>query len=142
MMIKQVSVFLENKVGRLENILEVLYQYDINLRSISVAETTDYGIIRLILDKPELAIEKLKEAGFMVKETRVLALEISDITGSMLSVIKELSANDISVEYTYSSLPLHGNNVIIIIRVDDNEKAIEVLKDSKNAKLLNIEELV
>lgn len=135
-MIQQVSVFLENKVGRLENILQILYDNNINLRSISVAETSDYGVFRLILDKPNLAIEKLKEAGLIVKETVVLALEIDDSPGSMLGVIKELSSNGISVEYTYSCLPIHEDKVIIIIRVDNIEKAVETLKQSNNARML------
>lgn len=136
-MIQQVSVFLENKIGRLENILQILYDNNINLRSISVAETSDYGVFRVILDKPQLAIEKLKEAGLIVKETQVLALEIDDIPGSMLGVIKELSQGSISVEYTYSCLPIHDDKVIIIIRVDNIERAVEVLKSSKNAKVLD-----
>ncbi len=135
-MIQQVSVFLENKVGRLENILQILYDNNINLRSISVAETSDYGVFRLILDKPNLAIEKLKQAGLIVKETVVLALEINDSPGSMLGVIKELSSNCISVEYTYSCLPIHEDKVIIIIRVDNIEKAVETLKHSNNARIL------
>lgn len=141
-MIQQVSVFLENKVGRLENVLEILYQNGINLRSISVAETADYGIFRLILDQPQKAIEKLKESGLMVKETKVLAVEIEDVTGAMLKVIKELAVNNISVEYTYSCLPIHENKVIIIIRVNDNEKAIEVLKKRNHGKLLNLQEFI
>jgi len=136
-MIQQVSVFLENKVGRLQNILQILYDNDINLRSISVAETTDYGVFRLILDKPQLAIEKLKEDGLMVKQTEVLALEIDDEVGSMLGVIKELAQANISIEYTYSCLPVHEDKVIIIIRVDNLEKAIEVLQCSKNAKIVD-----
>lgn len=138
-MIQQVSVFLENKVGRLENILQILYDNDINLRSISVAETTDYGVFRLILDKPELAVEKLKEDGLMVKETDVLAVEIDDKTGSMLNVIKELSQANISIEYTYSCLPLDENKVIIIIRVDDDnlEKATKIIESGNHAKIVN-----
>lgn len=138
-MIKQVSVFLENKVGRLEHVLETFHENNINLCSISVAETTGYGVFRFILDQPAKAVEKLKEAGLMVKETEVLAVEIEDVPGSMLAVIKILSLNNISVEYTYSCLPIHENKVIIIIRVDDNEKAMKVLKES-NIRLLTHED--
>lgn len=140
-MISQVSVFLENKPGRLEKVLQILNDNEINLRSISVAETSDYGIFRLILDKPVEAVERLKEAGFVVKETNVLGLEIDDTKGAMLNVIKELAANKISIEYTYTCLPIHNKKVIIIVRVDEMEKAKELLKDSENCRLLTCDDM-
>ncbi|TJX13807.1 ACT domain-containing protein [Tissierella creatinini] len=140
-MISQVSVFLENKPGRLEKVLEILNDNEISLRSISVAETSDYGIFRLILDRPKDAVEKLKEAGFAVKETDVLGLEIDDTKGSMLNAIKELASNQISIEYTYACLPINNDKVIIIVRVDNMEKAKEVLKDSKNCRLLDCDDI-
>lgn len=140
-MISQVSVFLENKPGRLEQVLQILNDNDINLRSISVAETSDYGIFRLILDRPKDAVEKLKEKGFAVKETNVLGLEIDDTKGAMLSAIRELATNQISIEYTYSCLPINNDKVIIIVRVDNMEKACEVLENSKNCRLLGCEDM-
>ncbi len=140
-MISQVSVFLENKPGRLEKVLQILKDNDINLKSISVAETSDYGIFRLILDRPKEAVEKLKEAGLAVKETEVLGLEIDDSKGSLLNAVKELAANQISIEYTYACLPINNNKVIIIVRCDNMEKAKEVLKDSKNCRLLSPEDM-
>lgn len=141
-MIIQISVFLENKPGRLEKVLQILYDNDINLRSISVAETSDYGVTRLILDKPAIAVEKLKAENFIVKETSVLGLEIEDRKGAMLGAIKELAVNEISIEYTYSCLPINDNKVIIIVRVDNMERAIDVLKDSENCRLLNCEDMI
>ena len=141
-MIVQISVFLENKPGRLEKVLQILYDNDINLRSISVAETSDYGVTRLILDKPAIAVEKLKAENFIVKETSVLGLEIEDRKGAMLAAIKELAVNEISIEYTYSCLPINDNKVIIIVRVDNMERAIDVLKDSENCRLLNCEDMI
>lgn len=141
-MISQVSVFLENKPGRLENVLQILFDNDIDLRSISVAETLDYGVFRLILDKPALAVAKLKDAGFTVKETDVLGLEIVDKKGSMLNAIKELAANNIDIIYTYSCLPINDDKVIIIVRVDDMERAVDVLKDSKNCRLLTSDDMI
>lgn len=140
-MISQVSVFLENKPGRLENVLQILNDNGINLRSISVAETSDYGIFRLILDRPKEAVERLKEAGFAVQETDVLGLEIDDSKGSMLNAISELAANQISIEYTYSCLPINNNKVIIIVRVDNMEKACDVLRNSPNCRLLGCEDM-
>ncbi|HZK00635.1 MAG TPA: ACT domain-containing protein [Tissierellaceae bacterium] len=140
-MIIQVSVFLENKPGRLEKVLQILYDNEIDIRSISVAETLDYGVFRLILDKPALGVEKLKDAGFTVKETSVLGLEIVDERGSMLKVVKELAVNDIDIEYTYSCLPINEDKVIIIVRVDDIEKAMAVLKDSRSCRLLSCEDM-
>lgn len=140
-MISQVSVFLENKPGRLEKVLQILNDNEINLRSISVAETSDYGIFRLILDKPAQAVKILKEEGFAVKETEVLGLEIEDTKGSMLNAIRELAENKISIEYTYSCLPINNNKVIIIVRLDNMEKAKEVLSDSKNCRLLSCDDM-
>lgn len=140
-MLSQISVFLENKPGRLENVLQILYDNDINLKSISVAETSDYGIFRMILDKPSEAVEKLKAAGITVKETDVLGLELDDTKGAMLEAIKELAQNDISIEYTYACLPIKENKVIIIIRVDDMDKAEEVLCKSDNCRLIDYNDL-
>lgn len=140
-MISQVSVFLENKPGRLDKVLEILNENEINLRSISVAETSDYGIFRLILDRPKEAAETLKAKGFVVKETDVLALEIEDSKGAMLNSIKELGANDISIEYTYSCLPIENKKVIIILRVDEMERAKVVMKNSSNCRLLSHDDM-
>lgn len=140
-MISQVSVFLENKPGRLEKVLQILYDNEINLRAISVAETSDYGIFRFILDKPAEAVEKLKAEDFVVKETDVIGLEIDDTKGAMLDAIKELAANDISIEYTYSCLPIGDQKVIIILRVDEMERAKEVMKSSCNCRLLSREDI-
>lgn len=138
-MIKQVSVFLENKKGRLSEALEILHKNDINLRSLTIAETTDYGILRLIPNKPELAAAKLKEAGFVVNQTKVLAIEVNDSPGSMLTVIKGLSMSDIDIEYSYCCLPVHEHKVVIILKVSDSEKAIELLRQSSCAKLIEAE---
>lgn len=139
-MIKQISVFLENKKGRLSEALEILYQNDINLRSLTIAETTDYGILRLIPNKPEQAAQKLKEARFVVNETKVLAIEVNDRPGSMLTVIKGLTMADIDVEYSYCCLPVHEHKVVMILKVSDSEKAIELLRQSSCAKLIEPEE--
>lgn len=139
-MIKQISVFLENKKGRLSEALEILYQNDINLRSLTIAETTDYGILRLISNKPEQAAQKLKEARFVVNETKVLAIEVNDRPGSMLTVIKGLTMADIDVEYSYCCLPVHEHKVVMILKVSDSEKAIELLRQSSCAKLIEPEE--
>ena len=135
-MISQVSAFLENKPGRLEEVLQILNDNEINLRSISVAETTDYGIFRLILDRPTEAVERLRAANFVVKETAVLAIEIDDTKGALLNSIKELAENNISIEYTYTCLPINNEKVVIILRVDEMERAKKLLKASKNCLLL------
>ncbi|HHU08112.1 MAG TPA: ACT domain-containing protein [Clostridiaceae bacterium] len=140
-MISQVSAFLENKPGRLEMVLQILSDNEINLRSISVAETTDYGIFRLILDRPKEAVEKLKAANFVVKETDVLAIEIDDTKGALLYSIKELAENDISIEYTYTCLPIDNEKVVIILRVDEMERAQKILESSKNCRLLAPEDM-
>lgn len=141
-MIKQISVFLENKEGRLESVLKILDDHKINMRSLTIAETADYGILRLVVDDPELCMEKLREENFIVRETPVLALGIEDVPGAMLKVIQALAESHINIEYTYSCLPGKKSSVIIIIRVNDNQKASEVLKNTEGVKLLSWEDIL
>jgi hypothetical protein len=125
--IKQVSVFVENKPGRLASVTEVLYKAGINLRAFTIAEAGDFGIIRMVVDKTEEAYKALKEAGFTVTITDVLGVEVKDEPGGLYRIAKILGDANINIEYVYA-FTFGGDKALIILRVDDIEKAIEVLE--------------
>lgn len=129
MLIKQLSVFVENKPGRLADITEVLAKAGIDIRAISVADTTDFGILRLIVNKPDEAKEVLSEAGVTVTLTSVLAIGIDDKPGEFAVALRLLSDNEITVEYIYAFISRENGRANVILRVDDEEKAIRVLND-------------
>ena len=128
MLIKQISVFVENKQGRLADITKLLADNDIDIRALSIADTADYGILRLIVNKPEEAIKALKAAGMTVSITNVLAVAIPDVPGGFAHTISVLSDANMGVEYAYAFITPSDGQAYVILRVDDNERAIEVLK--------------
>jgi hypothetical protein len=125
--IKQVSVFAENKPGRLAAVTEKLYERGINIRAFTIAEAGDFGIIRMVVDKTEEAYRILKEAGFTVSLTDVLGVEVKDEPGGLYRIAKALGDENINVEYVYA-FTSGGDKALIILRVDNIEKAIEVLE--------------
>lgn len=129
-MIKQISVFLENKTGALGEVVKFMAENNVNLRALSIADTEDFGILRIITDDPEGTIDKIKEAGYSAKLTNVLAVEIDDKPGSFSKIVDVLSNERISIEYTYAFLSKKADRAYIIIRADDSEKAAELLKKS------------
>lgn len=129
MTIKQLSVFIENKPGRLAEITEVLAANQIDIRAISVADTSDFGILRIIVDKPDEAVVALKEAGMTVSLSRVIAVGIGDITGEFAKAIRILADDGISVEYIYAFVSRDKGKAYVIIRTDDSKKAAQVLTD-------------
>ncbi len=136
-MIKQLSVFLENSEGRFNKLLEILYNNNIDIRSLSIADTGDYGITRLIVDDTNKAITALKENDLLVKETRVLALEVDDAHGSLYKAVKLLSENHINVEYAYVAINKTSNKAVVIMRVSDSDKAKEIIAGVKEVKALD-----
>ena len=143
-MIRQVSIFLENHQGRLNNMLKILAENQINIRSLNIAETMDYGIVRLILQDSDKGIEVLKKNNIICKTTLVLAVEIPDEPGGLSDLVDALTKGKINIIYAYSFLPKKTENAIIIIRVDDEvkEKAIEILEKKKKIHLLDRDTLL
>ena len=131
MSIRQISVFVENKQGRLAEITEILAGAGINLRAVSIADTSDFGILRLIVDKPDAAEKALKDAGLTMSVTPVLALSLDDTPGSFAGAVRILADNDISIEYMYAFNTGLGGKASIIVRVNDNEQAVKALAGSK-----------
>ncbi len=124
---KQVSVFVENKPGRLASVTEVLFKAGINLRAFAIAEAGDFGIIRMIVDRPEEAYRALKDAGFTVAINDVIGVEVKDEPGSLYRIAKALGDENVNIEYVYA-FTFGGEKALIILRVDDMDKAIEVLE--------------
>ncbi len=128
MFIKQLSVFVENKPGRLAEITTILEQRQIDIRALSIADTTDFGILRLIVNNPDEAEKSLKEAGFAVSLTQVIAIGIDDKPGGLAKALKLLYNADIGVEYMYAFVSRKGEKAYVILRLVDNEKAVEMFK--------------
>ncbi|MDI3537157.1 MAG: ACT domain-containing protein [Eubacteriaceae bacterium] len=143
-MIRQVSIFLENQRGRLNDMLKILADQQINIRSLNIAETMDYGVVRLILQDTDKGIEVLRKNNFICKTTPVLAVEVSDDPGGLSHLVDTLTKEDINIVYAYSFLPKKTDNAIIIIRIDDElrEKAIEVLEAVSDIHLLDRDTLL
>jgi len=130
MTVKQISVFVENKQGRLAEFTKVLRENNIDMRALSIAETPDFGILRVIVNDPFETACVLKDAGYVASITPVLAVEVADEPGSLFRILDILAENQINVEYTYAILPRNKDAAYIILRVADNDKASEIL--SKN----------
>ncbi len=130
MKVEQISIFLENKSGRLADVTGVLAREGINIRALSLADTADFGILRLIVNNREKVKKVLKENGFTVGLTEVVALEVPDRPGGLAGILSALNGEGINVEYMYAFVQKSGENAIIIFRFDEVDRAIEVLNKS------------
>lgn len=128
MIIKQLSVFLENKQGRMCAVADLLAKNHINIRALSLADTSEFGILRLIVDKPEEGKKILTEAGIVVRVTDVLSLTMEDTPGGTLGVLRLLSESGISVEYMYAFAGKSDGKAIMIIQAEDLEAAEGILQ--------------
>ncbi|SFR12977.1 ACT domain-containing protein [Desulfoscipio geothermicus] len=128
MKVKQISVFLENKSGRLAQVTRVLGENSINIRALSIADTTDFGILRLIVNNPDSAYRALKDAGFTVSTTDVIAVEVKDDPGGLAQVLEILQNVNINIEYLYAFLQKATNAALVVFRVEQIDEAIEVLQ--------------
>ncbi|MEW5803666.1 MAG: ACT domain-containing protein [bacterium] len=130
MIVKQISIFLENRKGRLAEVTKLLGDQKINIRAISLADTSDFGIVRLIVNDMDRAYEVLKNAGITVNKNEVIAVEIPDKPGGLASVLNVLKAAGLNVEYLYGFLEKKTDKAIMIFRFDDMNEALRVLKES------------
>ncbi|MCK4697526.1 MAG: amino acid-binding protein [Dehalococcoidia bacterium] len=130
MRIKQVSVFVENESGRLEAILEALQREKISIRALSVSDTAEFGIARMILDNPDEGLKALRQAGFTTRIDWMLSAQIPDVPGGLLnSVAKPMAKAGINIKYFYAFIGQVGENkAMVVFKPDDMEKAEEVLK--------------
>jgi hypothetical protein len=123
--VKQLSVFIENKAGRVSEITDVLGKSDVNIRGFSVSDTADYGIVRLIVDDPDKGRVALQDAGFTVKESEVICLNLPDHPGGLASVLKDVAAAGVNIEYVYSLISTY-----VVINVADIDRAVSLLKSA------------
>jgi hypothetical protein len=128
MKVEQISVFIENKSGRLAEVTRILGDAGINIRALSLADTSDFGILRLIVNDREKAKAVLKENGFTVSKTEVVAVEVPDRPGGLSQILQTLDNHSINVEYMYAFVERCGENAVIIFRFDETEKAIQALQ--------------
>ena len=133
MSVKQISVFIENKTGKLAEVTRYIADNNINMKALSVADTHDFGILRIICENHDSAVNALRDGGYVVAETDVVAVEITDKPGSLAAILEALSEADIAVEYTYAFLSVkNAGHAYMIFRVDDNGKAKAALGDKFN----------
>lgn len=140
MTIKQLSIFVENKPGRMSEITEILERNNIDIRALSIADTTNFGILRIIVDHPDQAQNVLKDAGFTVSLTNVIAIGVDDRPGGLAHVMRYLSDAEIGVEYMYAFISKEEKSAYVIIRVEDNARAEDVLRE-KDVPILSAEDI-
>lgn len=128
-MVKQISVFLENKAGRLASVTKALGESNINIRALSIADTSDFGILRLIVNEPDKAYKVLKDSGFTVSETEVIAVEVPDTPGGLASILDIMGQSAINIEYLYAFIGKATDDALVIFKVENPERAIDVFKD-------------
>ncbi len=138
--VNQISVFVENKTGSLAQVTELLAEAGVDLRAFSIADTSEFGILRMIVDRPEIAEEVLKTAKATVVKTPVLAVRLEDKPGAMNHVMKVLAANSISVEYAYAFVSRDREFAYVVLRVDEPGSVAEVLMEN-GLQVLGNEEL-
>jgi hypothetical protein len=130
MEIKQISVFLENNAGRLGEVTRVLADAGVNLRAISIADTADFGILRLIVNDHEKAVNALTGAGFTTRITSVAAVEIDDKPGSLAGVMELFRKSNVNIEYLYASLEGNVGKAVVIFKLEDHEKGLALIKEN------------
>jgi hypothetical protein len=135
MEIKQISVFLENTTGRMGDVTRVLAEADINIRAISIADTADFGILRLIVNKHETAVKALNDAGFTTRLSDVAAIEIDDVPGSLAKIMELFQKSKVNIDYLYASLESKIGKAVVIFKMEDHEKGLQIIKDHKLATI-------
>ena len=130
MLFKQISIFLENSTGRIEEVTSVLAKAKINLRAISIADTRDFGILRVIVDKNDEALKALGDAGFAFKLSDVAAVEVGDTPGSLLKVLELFREKQINIEYMYAFLAGKPGIAAVIFKLDDMQRGQKVIEEN------------
>ena len=123
MFIKQLSIFVENKVGRLQAIMDTLSENDINIRALSIAETTEFGILRIITPDVDKAKKVLREVDVISKITDVIAVYIDDRAGGLAKMLKSVTEAEVNIEYMYAFLGRTEGKALMVLKADDAEKA-------------------
>lgn len=139
-MIKQLTVFLENSPGRLAGLARALGDAGVNMRALMVADTAEFGVVRIICDRPEVARQALEDAGFSVSVTNVIAVEVPDRPGGLAEILEAIGSVNANVEYAYCFVEPGGQAAVDVFRVDDSEAAVGILRE-KGMRVLSAEEV-
>jgi len=140
MKITQLSMFLENKKGRLYDATKVLGDANIDIKALNIAESEDFGILRIVVDQPNAALKILKDNGFVASITKIVGVEVNDKPGGLSAVLKILKDNDLNIEYMYAFEEKNNNKAILILRFDNTDKAVEVLTKN-NIRIIGTENI-
>ena len=130
MKITQISVFLENRKGRLQEVCDLLGKAGINIRALNIAEATDFGILRMVVDKPDAAQKLLRDNRFVANVTDIVAIEVTDRPGGLADVLRILTKYDLNVEYMYAFAEKRAGKALVVFRFDDMELALRVLAEN------------
>ena len=130
MKVEQISVFVENKSGRLAEVARTLGEAKVNIRALSIADSSDFGILRIIVNDNETAVEVLKQKGFTVNKTEVVAVEVSDQPGGLSQILNLLEQEKLNVEYMYAFLARRSDSAVIVFRFEQTDSAIKVLSSA------------
>jgi len=131
MQAEQISIFLENRAGRISDVTGILSDAGVNIRALALADTSDFGVLRLIVDKNEKAEQALKNGGFTVRKTPVVAVGVDDRPGGLHNILEILKKTGINVEYMYAFIQQSGNKAIMIFKFDQPEQAINALEKNQ-----------
>lgn len=140
MKIMQVSIFLENHAGRLSEVASLLGRENINIRALTVAESRDFGVLRIVTDQPQKTLDVLKAQGFVASFTDIVAVEVADTPGGLAGILKVLSDNGVNVEYMYGFVEKFSDKALLVFRFDNTDKAIEVL-GTNNIKVIGTKDI-
>ena len=138
--VRQISVFLENKAGRLSDVTKVLGENNVDISALSIADTTHFGILRLIVNNPDLAEKVLKESGYTVSVSDVIAIAIDDNPGALAKALEVLTDNDVTLEYIYAFTGKTENKALVVLKVEDIPQATRLLQ-SRNIQVLKESEV-
>ena len=140
MHVEQISVFLENKSGRLSEVTAILSEANVNIRALALADTSDFGVLRLLVDDTEKTLQSLKNNGFTVRKNKVVAVEVPDRPGGLNEILSMLHKAGLNVEYMYAFVRSSGDNAVMIFRIDKDQEAIELFK-ARNVNVIDGEHL-
>jgi hypothetical protein len=140
MKLTQISVFLENRKGRLYDVCSLLGKTNINIRALTIAETETFGVLRIVVDKSDLAIQTLRKNNFVANLTDVVAIEVGDKPGGLAEILKVFADNDVNVEYMYGFVEKFSDNALLVFRFEDTDNATKILAD-KGVKVVTRKEI-
>jgi hypothetical protein len=140
MKVIQLSVFLGNEEGRLSEVMSALAKADINIRALSLADTADFGVLRMIVDRPNEAVTALKKSDIIVKTTDIIAVEVEDAPGGLSKVLNVFKHGKINIEYMYAFVEKNNDNAVLVFRVEAIDEVIGKLKES-DVKILDSAEV-